>query len=385
MVSGEHPTRGSRYGGVERQLTRAALRILAGARVAVALVGGLLGVMSAPDAGRTLTVVGVAVVLAWSLLYARWLWLGPPSWLVWADAVVLAAAGLSQPWTVPVVAVVNGQGWVIALVSVSAVIYQWHTKPVSGLVATLIVTVAFLLGGWWTAPDQWAGAAAIAAWTPVQGILSRLLAAMLLRGARTADAQQARAEAARREAAVAEAVRADERAHTAMLHDTAATTLLMVGLGEVASNGTWLREQAERDLAALEGNAANTSEYGDVMPGLLDILRAGQVKVELSAPDVVALPRSVATALHGALREALNNVARHSGTMAATVTVTDENGRVAVAIADRGKGFLPGAVPQLRRGVANSIVDRLAAAGGRAEITSAPGAGTTVRLEWDRG
>jgi signal transduction histidine kinase len=381
MVSGEHPTRGA----VERQLMRAALRILAGARLAVALVAGLLGIMSAPSDHRAQTVAIIVVVTVWSALYARWLWRDPPVGLAWADAAVLAAIGLFQPWTVPVVSVANGQGWVITLVSVAVVFHQWHTKPATGLVTALIVTAAFLLGAWWTAPALWVGAAAIGAWTPVQAVLSRVLVTLLLLGARTADAQEARAEAARREALVAEAVRADERVHIATLHDTAATTLLMVGLGEVGSNQAWVRGQASRDLTALVTDNDSTPEYGDVMPGVLDVIGTGRLAVDLSAPDVLPLPSAVATAVLGALREALNNVARHSGEQKAAVTVTDEGGRVAVVIADRGRGFAAEAVPAQRRGVANSIVDRLAAAGGRAVITSAPGDGTTVRLEWDRG
>ena len=375
MVSGEHPTRGA----VEEQLTRAAQRILAVARAAVALVGGLLGVMSAPAGHELRTAVIVITVSAWSLLYARWLWQGPPPGLAWADVVVLAVAGLSQPWTVPAVSIGDGQGWVITLVSVSVVIHQWHTRTVPGLATALAVTVAFLVGAWWTTPELWGGALAIGAWTPVQAILSRVLATLLVQGARTADAQETRAETARRDAAVAEAVRADERAYSAMLHDTAATTLLMVGLGEVGSNHPWVRAQAARDLTALAGEA-DTPE-GDALPAILEVINASRVTVDLSAPDELPMPPEVAKAVRGALREALNNVARHSGETSATVVIVGES----VVISDRGRGFRLEAVPERRRGVANSIVDRLAAAGGRAVITSAPGEGTTVRLEWDRG
>lgn len=364
---------------------RAALRIVAAARLAVALVAGLLGVMSAPSTHQVQTIVIVVAASLWSALYARWLWRHPPVALAWADAAVLAAIGMLQPWTVPAVSVANGQGWVITLVSVAVVFHQWHTKPATGLATAFVVTAAFLLGAWWTAPDLWLGAAAIGAWTPVQAVLSRVLVTLLLTGARTADAQGVRAEAARREAVVAEAVRADERAHIATLHDTAATTLLMVGLGEVDSDQAWVRGQARRDLTALVTEAQSPAEYGDALPGLLEVAETGRLAVELSAPDVLPLPAAVATALLGALREALNNVARHSGEQRASVIVTDEGGRVAVVIADRGRGFRPEVVPARRRGVANSIVDRLAAAGGRAVITSAPGEGTTVRLEWDRG
>jgi hypothetical protein len=249
---------------------------------------------------------------------------------------------------------------------------------VPGIASALVAMAAFLVGAWWTAPDLWIGAAAIGAWIPVQAILSRVLTTLLVQAARAADAQEARVQTARREAAVAEAVRADERAHAAMLHDTAATTLLMVGLGEVEASRQWVREQARRDLQALAGETSVAA--GDALPALLEVIHASRVTVELTAPDVLPLPPEIATAVRGALREALNNIARHSGETSAAVVLTAES----VVITDRGKGFRVEGVPERRRGVANSIVERMAAVGGRAAITSAPGEGTTVRLEWHR-
>jgi signal transduction histidine kinase len=51
-----------------------------------------------------------------------------------------------------------------------------------------------------------------------------------------------------------------------------------------------------------------------------------------------------------------------------------------VFIRDRGAGFDRVAVPDDRRGIAESIEGRLKRAGGVATITSAPGQGTEVEL-----
>ncbi len=51
-----------------------------------------------------------------------------------------------------------------------------------------------------------------------------------------------------------------------------------------------------------------------------------------------------------------------------------------VFVRDRGPGFDPAAVPPDRRGVRESIVGRMERHGGRARITSHPGAGTEVEL-----
>jgi signal transduction histidine kinase len=54
--------------------------------------------------------------------------------------------------------------------------------------------------------------------------------------------------------------------------------------------------------------------------------------------------------------------------------------RLQVFVRDRGPGFDPDAIPADRRGVRESIVGRMERHGGRARITSAPGAGTEVEL-----
>jgi signal transduction histidine kinase len=55
-----------------------------------------------------------------------------------------------------------------------------------------------------------------------------------------------------------------------------------------------------------------------------------------------------------------------------------------VRVTDAGRGFDVGAVSDHRRGIRGSVVERMAAVGGRAEVTSRPGR-TTVRLEWPSG
>ncbi|MET8837871.1 hypothetical protein ABZV78_28715, partial [Micromonospora sp. NPDC004540] len=49
---------------------------------------------------------------------------------------------------------------------------------------------------------------------------------------------------------------------------------------------------------------------------------------------------------------------------------------------DDGPGFDPASVPAHRYGLRESIHGRMSTVGGRAEVTSAPGAGTRIRLEW---
>ncbi|MFD8101136.1 sensor histidine kinase [Nocardia fluminea] len=97
------------------------------------------------------------------------------------------------------------------------------------------------------------------------------------------------------------------------------------------------------------------------------------------------LPAAAGHALGEATGEALRNSRNHAG-REATIGVLVDIGEssVAVTIADNGRGFDPALVPQQRIGIAVSIRRRMQRAGGAAEILSAPGAGTQVRLQWPK-
>ena len=57
---------------------------------------------------------------------------------------------------------------------------------------------------------------------------------------------------------------------------------------------------------------------------------------------------------------------------------------VSIFVRDRGRGFDLDAVPQDRMGLRESIIGRMERNGGKAEIRTAPGEGTEVRLEMRR-
>jgi two-component system CheB/CheR fusion protein len=81
-------------------------------------------------------------------------------------------------------------------------------------------------------------------------------------------------------------------------------------------------------------------------------------------------------------RELLFNVAKHAGTGAATVNLKEADGHLVVDIVDEGKGFdvaLIEAASQDRPSVGlTSVRERLGLLGGRLEIDSEPGNGTTI-------
>ncbi|WP_309713217.1 ATP-binding protein [Pseudolysinimonas sp.] len=90
------------------------------------------------------------------------------------------------------------------------------------------------------------------------------------------------------------------------------------------------------------------------------------------------LAADVADALLAALRASLENVLRHSGVTTAEIEVIADPEHVTVMVTDRGAGFDPDAVAPDRLGLRTSVVERMGSVGGRAQIWSAPGEGTSV-------
>jgi PAS domain S-box-containing protein len=86
-------------------------------------------------------------------------------------------------------------------------------------------------------------------------------------------------------------------------------------------------------------------------------------------------PAPVETALYFTAAEALTNVAKYANASEVVLRVSDEGDEVAIAIRDDGRG---GASLDAGSGL-RGLVDRLGALGGRLELSSPPGGGTTVR------
>jgi signal transduction histidine kinase len=53
-----------------------------------------------------------------------------------------------------------------------------------------------------------------------------------------------------------------------------------------------------------------------------------------------------------------------------------------VEVRDNGKGFNPERLPKDRLGISTSIKARMELIGGKAQVSSTPGNGTTVILSW---
>ena len=80
-----------------------------------------------------------------------------------------------------------------------------------------------------------------------------------------------------------------------------------------------------------------------------------------------------------AVKEACNNVARHSGAGEVWLRLVVSDSEMCVAIEDNGRGFVPGTSVEGSDGLRN-IRQRMKEVGGRFELASEPGQGTRVKL-----
>lgn len=102
--------------------------------------------------------------------------------------------------------------------------------------------------------------------------------------------------------------------------------------------------------------------------------------------DQVPLAEETAVILYQSVRELLFNVVKHAGTDEATITLVYEGDEwVKITVTDHGCGFNPTVIAETDRhqpgrfGLFN-VQERIEAVGGQFDVTSTPGAGTSVTL-----
>jgi signal transduction histidine kinase len=188
-------------------------------------------------------------------------------------------------------------------------------------------------------------------------------------------------------------IRAEERADmAARVHDSVLQTLALIQRrAEHPQQVIQLARAQERELRAwlFDGQPPGSLDGQDMT------LAAG---IRLIQQDVEAqheVPVEAVTvgdcdldddlrALLAAAREATVNAVKWSGAPVVSIFAEVEPAEVTLFVRDRGRGFDPAAVPQDRKGLAESIHARMARRGGATAVRTAPGAGTEVSLTMPR-
>lgn len=282
--------------------------------------------------------------------------------------------------------------WPVLITAIGTVPAALAWRPLAAWVwlianSLIIAPVRYLAAGSvdWSAPLQYAFFT-----IAFGGIFSGLTLVALSNG----RALDAAAEAARTAAAGAAAAAAREQEQArldALVHDEVISTLF-----GASQNNPELAASVRRQAAQAIAHLARLREEGDAVAAPVDVAeftsRMRSVVLELS-PDITfavrgtrtsPLPPAVAVAFAEATVEAARNSLLHAGARSVerSVSVWRAEDRIRVTVSDDGQGFDPQSVSPHRLGLAVSIRGRLDAIGGTATVTSRPGHGTRVVLEW---
>jgi signal transduction histidine kinase len=97
------------------------------------------------------------------------------------------------------------------------------------------------------------------------------------------------------------------------------------------------------------------------------------------ASEIPRLDEELEVTVYRVAQEALANAVRHAGAHRITIVIAIVDGQVTLEVRDDGRGFDPSHRPLVALGLA-SMEERALALGGRFEVRSQPGQGTTVEL-----
>ena len=343
----------------------ALMAVLYGSLVAVAVAS--IAKLAVRGAAFAFAALYVLALLAWPFLVADPAALvGQTPWLYYICTVATTAAVVALPAPV-------ATGYTLIVPTIYGVI---RLLPAGGAVDPLLAVLNSM-------------------YAIILGVVVLIIVVMLRQAAESVDsAQEAALQrydlAARQHATENERVKVD-----ALVHDSVLTTLLSAAAAE---------SPEEQDLAARMARDAvqRLDEAGAAGPRALDrvglpvlVRRLRAALTTFSAPFTVRvvnagnveLPVEAVEALYSATVQAMVNSMQHAdepgrSTRRELRIRGVRTGGAVIEVADNGVGFTREEVPEERLGLRVSIEERMANAGGAAEIASRPGHGTLVTVSW---
>jgi signal transduction histidine kinase len=326
------------------------------------------------------TIAFGAVVLG-GLLLVRAFGLWPGDVIVWPLAAAIAGLGLLAMRTAPATSAAELPSWPIlqrlppdaadALAVLVGTRRGALARVIAGAACVATGVVAFVITA-----DSWSAlrGAFVASIAVLVGIALVIGPGLSRLGHALVDEKRER-------------IRADERAEVAAhLHDSVLQTLALVQRrANDPREVVRLARMQERELRSwlLAGGAPPDSNGASQLGAALEDAAAA-IETERGVPvEVVRVrdcPLDGMEPLLLAAREAIVNAAQHAGGASVSVYLEVEPERATIFVRDRGQGFDVASVPDDRGGIRNSIVGRMARAGGSAVVRSTPGEGTEVEL-----
>ncbi|MFP7834065.1 sensor histidine kinase [Marisediminicola sp. LYQ134] len=183
----------------------------------------------------------------------------------------------------------------------------------------------------------------------------------------------------------------------AIVHDSVLTTLLASARAVTADSQRLSARMAlnamgyVREAATSSPSTTETVSLAELARRISDEVVALGAEFEVRSPPGAGesdggIPGDVAEAVYSAAVQSMVNSVQHAGTrpdVARWVSV----GRslscpLVIEVGDTGDGFVFDEVPTARIGLRVSIIERVANAGGKVDVDSAPGEGTVVTIRW---
>lgn len=290
----------------------------------------------------------------------------------------------------------NDQPWIFFLVNV-------------GVVAAMLAFPLWLQFSWAVAlpfvygyvrlvegdfsPDFWVTTAFDVSFTLILGIVIISLGWMFRSVAAGVDEARAQAVASYAAAAAAAAAEEERAAMSALMHDSVLAALIAAERAEGDRAQDLAVGMAREALTRLANTEAAVAEEGSDEPvaAAQIVLELRRALSELGADAMVEerggiglIPGRAARALVLAARQALGNSVTHAHGRGLHIIAEGRGDEgISVTISDAGPGFDLTSIGPDRLGIRASIFARMAGVAGTAEIESG-GAGTTVRLGWER-
>ncbi len=120
--------------------------------------------------------------------------------------------------------------------------------------------------------------------------------------------------------------------------------------------------------------------FAGALRSRLDLVeRRSGIRTDVSIDETIQVPIQIELELFRMVTEALNNALKHSSASHVSVVLKSGDSSIIMMVEDNGKGFDP-ALISAGMGLQN-LRDRTALLGGNFGLTSAPGKGTSIRVE----
>lgn len=291
----------------------------------------------------------------------------------------------------------DAQPWVYFLINVATVAAVLAMRMTLQLAFTIGVPMLYgvvrliQLGAH---PDAWVPVVLDVSFALILGSVLLTLGWAFRTAASTVDERRIRAVDSYARAAAVNATERERVAVAALMHDSVLAALIAAERADSPREYDLAVSMAREALTRLANTDRDVGEGSDapvrpeaIAAGLQSVLADHGLEDRIVRTDIAAdaceVPGRVARGLVLATTQAISNAVEHADAVDLEVAVVAgaSPGEVTVRVSDSGPGFDVDGVPPDRLGIRASILARVTAFGGTAQVDSGP-SGTVVTLRW---